>query len=361
MRREYIKNNFRKRYIKMKKHFKMKKILCLLLAVLTCTALIAGCSGDSSSSGSGESEDKAESGNDKVKIGIIKIVEHNSLNTIEESIIKQLEELGYVDGENAEITALSAQNDPSNVPSMMDSFVADGTDVVIAITTPVASVALNYADQIPVLFSAVSAPVEAGLTSSLEKPDKNVTGTCDAVPVEKIFDMALELTPDIKTIGLIYNSAEDSSVANIENAKKYCDDNGLKYVEANVENSSAIQQAAESLVTKCDAVFSPTDNTVAEGMAVLSQVCADAKIPCYVGADSMVQDGGFATIGIKYEDLGIETANMAKQILDGTKVEDIPVLVFDDLSTYVNTTIAEKIGVELPDSLLNNEKTVIFE
>lgn len=344
----------------MKKCYKIKKLLCILLAALACTALVAGCSGDGSPS-SAAPEGKNNSGSDKVKIGIIKIVEHNSLNTIEESIIRQLEKLGYADGENAEITALSAQNDPSNVPAMMDSFVADGTDVVIAITTPVASVALNYADQIPVLFSAVSTPVEAGLTTSLEKPDKNVTGTCDAVPVEKIFDMARELTPDIKTVGLIYNSAEDSSVANIENAKKYCDDNGLKYVEANVENSSAIQQAAESLVTKCDAIFSPTDNTVAEGMSVLSQVCADAKIPCYVGADSMVQDGGFATIGIKYEDLGIETANMAKKILDGTKVEDIPVLVFDDLSTYVNTTIAEKIGVKLPDSLLKDEKTVIFK
>ncbi|WP_255883644.1 MULTISPECIES: ABC transporter substrate-binding protein [unclassified Ruminococcus] len=340
----------------------MKKVLCLVLALLTCLVVFAGCSGGSSSAGSSsDTSSNNQSTGDKVKIGIIKVVEHTSLNTIEESIIKQLNKLGYVDGENAEIKALSAQNDPSNVPAMMDSFVADNTDIVIAITTPVASVALNYADQVPVLFSAVSNPVEAGLTTTLEKPDKNVTGTCDAVPVEKIFDMALELTPDIKTVGLIYNSAEDSSVANIENAKKYCDKIGLKYVEANVENSSAIQQAAESLVTKCDAVFSPTDNTVAEGMAVLSQVCADAKIPCYVGADSMVKDGGFATIGIKYEDLGIETANMAKKVLDGTKISDIPVLVFDDLSTYVNTTIAEKIGVELPESLLNNEKTVVFE
>ena len=247
----------------MKKSLAIKKAVCVLLAVLCCVAVFAGCSGDGSSSSADGSS--LQSG-DKVKIGIVKIVEHSSLNTIEESIINRLEELGYVDGENAEITALSAQNDPSNVPSMMDSFVADGTDIVIAITTPVASVALNYADQIPVLFSAVSNPVEAGLTSSLEAPDKNVTGTCDAVPVERIIDMALELTPDIETFGFIYNSAEDSSVANIENAKAYCDEKGLKYVEANVENSSAIQQAAESLVTKCDAVFSPTDNTVAEGM-----------------------------------------------------------------------------------------------
>lgn len=336
----------------------LKKLVCILMAILCCTAALAGCSGDSSSETAGGSSSPS---GEQVKIGIVKIVEHSSLNTIEESIIDRLEELGYVDGENAQITALSAQNDPSNVPSMMDSFVADGTDIVIAITTPVASVALNYADQIPVLFSAVSNPVEAGLTSSLEAPDKNVTGTCDAVPVERIIDMALELTPDIETFGFIYNSAEDSSVANIENAKAYCDEKGLDYVEANVENSSAIQQAAESLVTRCDAIFSPTDNTVAEGMSVLAQICRDSSIPCYVGADSMVQDGGFASIGIKYEDLGIETANMADQVLNGTAISDIPIMVFEDLSTYVNTTTAEAIGVEIPDSILNDEKTVVFE
>lgn len=342
----------------MKEVIKMKKIFALILSVIICAFAFVGCTdSNSSSNGNSATADSAK----KVKIGIIKIVEHSSLNTIEQSTINRLKELGYVDGENAEITAISAQNDPSNVPAMMDSFIAEGTDIVIAITTPVASVALNYADQIPVLFSAVSSPVEAGLTTSLEKPDKNVTGTCDAVPVDRIFDMALKLTPNIKTIGLIYNSAEDSSVANINNAKKYCDSKGIKYVEANVENSSAIQQAAESLVTKCDAVFSPTDNTVAEGMSVLSQICKDAKIPCYVGADSMVKDGGFATIGIKYEDLGIETANMAKKILDGTPVSEIPVKVFDDLSTYINTTTAKEIGVTIPQATLDDSKTVKFE
>lgn len=334
----------------MKKHLRLKKILAIFTVILICAALLTSCSENNNSS------------NDTVKIGIIKIVEHSSLNTIEQAIIKQLGELGYVNGENANITAISAQNDPSNVPAIMENFVSDNTDIVIAITTPVANVALNYADQVPILFSAVSNPVEAGLTSSLERPDKNVTGTCDAVPVERIFNMARELTPNIKTIGFIYNSAEDSSVANIENAKKYCKENGLKYVETNVENSSSIKQAAESLVTKCDAVFSPTDNTVAEGMTVLSQICNDAKIPCYVGADSMVKYGGFASIGIKYEDLGIETAKMAKKILDGTKISDIPVLVFDNnLSTYLNKTTAKKIGIELPKSVLENKKTVVFE
>lgn len=336
----------------------MKKFLSIVLSILMCAAIFTGCGGNNGETGTDGAQ--ASTG-DTVKIGIIKIVEHSSLNTIEQSIVSRLEELGYKDGENAEISCMSAQNDSTTIPLMMDKFVADGYDIVVAISTPVATAAMNYAQQIPIVFSAVSDPVAANLTTSLEKPDKNITGTSDSVPVEKIIDMALQLTPDIKTFGFIYNSGEDSSVANIERAKTYCEEKGLSYVEANVENSTAIQQAAESLVTKCDAVFSPTDNTVAEGMSVLSQICKDAKIPCYVGADSMVQDGGFASIGITYEDLGIETANMVDKVLKGTSVSDIPIMVFEDLYTYINTTTAQAIGVEVSDDVLNSDKTVVFE
>lgn len=336
----------------------MKKFLAVILSILMCSAVFAGCGGNENETDNSNSQSSA---GDTVKIGIIKIVEHTSLNTIEESIVSRLEELGYKNGENAEISCMSAQNDATTIPLMMDKFVADGYDIVVAISTPVATTAMNYAEQIPVIFSAVSDPVAANLTTTLEAPDKNITGTCDKVPVEKIIDMALELTPGIETFGFIYNSGEDSSVSNIETAKQYCDTMGISYVEANVENSTAIQQAAESLVTKCDAIFSPTDNTVAEGMSVLSQICKDAKIPCYVGADSMVQDGGFASIGITYEELGIETANMVDKVLKGTSVSEIPVMVFEDLFTYVNTTTAEAIGVELGDDILNDENTIIFE
>lgn len=335
----------------------MKKFAALILAVLLCAAVFAGCSeGGNPSSGSGSSSQSGE----KKKIGIVQISDHASLNTIRDATIAQLETLGYKDGETAEIEALSAQGEATNVTTILNNFVSGGKDIVIAITTPVASAALNIANEVPVVFSAVSDPVAAKLTTSLEKPDKNVTGTSDAVPVGRIFDMALELTPNVKTIGLLYNNGEASSVANITAAKEYCDKKGLKYVEAGVTTSTEVQQAAQSLVTKCDAIFTPTDNTVADAMTVLAQITRDAKIPCYVGADSMVNDGGFATIGIKYEDLGIETANMADKVLKGTPVSDIPIKVFDDLSTYVNTDTAKAIGVELPDSVLKNEKTVIF-
>lgn len=340
----------------------MKKIAALILALLLCAAVFTGCgdSGSSTSSNGSSAGSTASQSGEKKKIGIVQISDHASLNTIRDATIEQLEKLGYKDGETAQIEALSAQGEAANVTTILNNFVSGGKDIVIAITTPVASAALNIANEVPVVFSAVSDPVAAKLTTSLEKPDKNVTGTSDAVPVDRILDMALELTPNIKTLGLLYNNGEASSVANITAAKEYCDKKGLKYVEAGVTTSTEVQQAAQSLVTKCDAIFTPTDNTVADAMTVLAQITKDAKIPCYVGADSMVNDGGFATIGIKYEDLGIETANMADKVLKGTPVSDIPIKVFDDLSTYVNTDTAKAIGVEIPESILKNEKTVVF-
>lgn len=321
----------------------LKKITAFAAAaaLIVCTLLFAGCQNEG-----------------KIRISIAQIADHPSLDTIRDSIVKTLAENGYKDGENCVIVTKSAQGDASNLNTIMDNFAANKSDVVIAIATPTAMQALNIADKVPVLFSAVSSPVEAGLTSSLEHPDKNVTGTCDAVPVDRIIDLAVQLYPEIKTMGFIYNVAEASSEANVRAAKKYCQEKGIACTEATVANSSEVQQAARALVTKCDAIFTPTDNTVATGMTSLSEIAAEAKIPVFAGADSLVKDGALATIGINYEDLGRETALMAVKVLAGTKVSDIPVKVFDDLDTYINTKTAAQIGFEFSPEFLAGERVI---
>lgn len=325
----------------MKKNI-LKKITAFAAAaaLIVCTLMFAGCQNEG-----------------KIRISIAQIADHPSLDTIRESIVKTLAENGY-NGENCVIVTKSAQGDASNLNTIMDNFAANKSDVVIAIATPTAMQALNIADKVPVLFSAVSSPIEAGLTSSLEHPDKNVTGTCDAVPVDRIIDLALQLYPGIKTMGFIYNVAEASSEANVRAAKEYCRKKGIECVEATVANSSEVQQAARALVTKCDAIFTPTDNTVATGMTSLSEIAAAAKIPVFAGADSMVKDGALATIGINYEELGRETALMAVKVLAGTKVSDIPVKVFDDLDTYINTKTASQIGFEFSPEFLAGERVI---
>ena len=160
-------------------------------------------------------------------------------------------------------------------------------------------------------------------------------------------------TPVAQTAG------EVNSVTNIAKAKAFCDDKGIEMIETTVTGVNEVQSAIDVLTSKCDAVFAPNDNTVANAMDMVGPACAKAKVPLYVGADSMVQDGGFLSVGINYEDLGKETANMVDKILKGEKVENIPVKVFkENLSVYVNTKVLKQLGITLPNEIKNDKAYV---
>ncbi len=313
----------------------MKKIIAFLLAAALSAALFTGCS---------------DSDSGKFQIGIVQIVEHTSLNTIRETMIEELERLG-LDESKVEIDYKNANNDQSNLNTICTKFVSDKKDLIVAIATPSAVAAANATEDIPVIFSAVTDPVVAGLMTDINKPDSNITGTSDFVDAEKIIELALKITPDIKTFGLLYSSSEPNSKVVIEKAKAYLDSKGLKYEETAVTASNEVQQAATSLAGKVDALFSPIDNTVASAISVVSEACVNNKIPYYVSADSMVADGGFATEGIDYVDLGQKTAEIIKQVYDGKAIADIPVVLLKDTKTYINKTIAEKIGVTIPEEI----------
>ena len=244
----------------------------------------------------------------------------------------------------------------------MSQYQDENAAVVVAIATPTAQAAANISEEIPVVFSAVSDPVGAGLVESLEKPGGNITGTSDEVQVDQILDLALQLVPEAKTVGFLYNASEANSVSNLESAKEYCDQKGLTLVEGTGSNLTELQSSASVLCEQVDILFAPNDNTVASGMAALSQIALDAQTPFFVGADSMVQDGGLATVGIDYEELGIETANMVDAILNGEDPSEMPVKVFkDDLNIYINQSALDQLGLTLPEEIQNNERLVIME
>lgn len=339
---------------------KLRKVLALAAAAVMAVAALASCgvkedsSNDSKAGGSSEKH---------YKIGIVQIMEHTSLNTIRDAVIDRLAELDYVDGKNCTIDAQQANNESTTVQQILDQFKADGDDIIIAITTPCAQLAAPYSEEIPVVFSAVTDPIGAGLCDSLESTGANITGTSDKLAITKILDFALEMKPEIKTLGYLYNTGEDNSVSTLKEVKAYCEEKGITVIEGAASNTSEVQEAAQNLAAKCDAVFSPNDNTIAGAMGTVTEVMNKAKVPMFVGADSMVMDGGLGTVGIEYSDLGKETANMAAQILSGEKkASEIPIKVFnEDLSTYINKTTADTIGITIPDDIANGEKTVYFD
>lgn len=327
----------------------LNRMLSVLAAIIMLVSLTA-CGTTSSTSPAASVAVK--------KIGIVQIVEHPSLNTIRESIVKELEAKGFKDGQNIKIDYQNAQGDQSNLKSIAQKFVANKYDLIIAIATPSAQAVIGETKDIPIVFSAATDPVGSKLVGSMEKPGGNVTGTSDAVSAAKIMELAKRITPNIKTIGALYNSGETNSVSVINNLKDYAKQNNLTVVDATITNTSEVQQAVTSLVGRVDAIFSPIDNTVASAMPVVAQAAIKAKIPVYVGADSMVKDGGLATYGINYQVLGKETADMAAEILNGKKPGDIPVKTMSDMNIYVNQATADAIGVKLPDDVLKQAAQV---
>ncbi len=341
----------------------MKKFFAVAIAVLM-TASLAAC-GSTPSSSAAESAAPASSAastesapsdagsGNTYRIGLAQIMEHTSLNQIRDSFTAEMEALGY-GPDKVEIDYQNAQSDQSNLNSICQKFAGDGKDLIVAIATPTAISAAAAAPDIPLVFSAVTDPVAAKLVENPDAPEGNITGTSDAIPVDQVFELMNQLTPGVETVGLVYNLGEVNSVAVIEQAKTYLDSKGIGYVEATVTNTSEVQQAAQSLVGKCQAFYTPIDNTVATAMPVYAEVAKQAGLPIYTGADSMVIDGGFATVGIDYTLLGKQTAAMVVKVLEGTPISEIPVETLSNFATVVNTTTAEAIGVTLPGDLLSS-------
>lgn len=306
----------------------MKRKLGLLLVIVLLLGTFVGCT------------ETKEAG---LKIGIVQIVEHPSLDTIRTSIVNELEVLGYKQGENISINYQNAQGDQSNLNSICQKFVSDKVDLMIAIATPSAQAAAAATKDIPIIFSAVTDPVAAKLVTDPEHPSANITGTSDAIPVDQVFELAKTLTPDVKKMGFLYTASEANSKSVVDEAKQIAANYGFEYEEMTVTNTSELQQAAETLIGKVDAIYTPIDNTIASAMPVLATVGKKAGKPVYVGADSMVVDGGYATVGINYEDLGKKTAEMVSDVLEGKPISEIPVATLDHFQKVINKTTAKAI------------------
>ncbi len=320
----------------------MKKVTAILLVLAMVMMMLSGCGSKN-----------AESGDEMFKVGIIQLMEHPSLDTIRESIIEGLEDEGYVEGENLKIEYQNGQNDMSTMKNIAQTFVGDECDVIVAIATPAAQAALSETTEIPIVFAAITDPVGAGLVDSLDNPGGNVTGTSDEVSAEMIMNLAKDITPDFKTIGVLYNIGEDNSVSVVAQLKEYAGENGYKVIESTVTNTGEVQQAAQYLADKVDIVFSPIDNTVASSMAVATETFNNAGIPFYVSADSMVNDGGLATCGIDYTVLGRETAAMIADILEGADPAAMAVRKMSEMSVYVNKETAKALNIEIPQAILD--------
>ncbi len=324
---------------------------------LTAAAALAlsACSGSSDSTGGGDAAVE------KVTIGISQLLQHPALDSATEGFKQAFIDAGYVEGETVEFDLQNANGEQSTAVSIAQSFASSDADLVLAVATPAAQAAAQAITDKPVLFTAVTDAVTADLVASNAKPGGNVTGTSDAVPDDALqaqFELIKQLVPDAAKVGIVYASGEVNSEVQVAAAEKVAAGLDLEIVTKTVTTSGDIPQATESL-GDVDAIYVPTDNLVVGGISSLVQVAEEKQIPV-IGAESgTVEGGAIATLGIDYTELGRQTGEMALRILEkGEDPADTPVEFATELAYVVNPGAAERMGVEIPQEILDQATTV---
>ncbi len=344
-----------------------KKTLTLLLAGAVLASALTGC-GASGESGAGaetgaenetaDSPEAAVSADKSYKVGIVQYVDDASLNQIVAAVQEELDKKGQELGISFDYKdfTYNGQADSTTMNQIASELIASDVDIIIPVATPTAMVMQNATAEnkradgslIPVVFSAVSDPVGAGLVASMDAPGSNITGTSDALNTEAVFDLMLAADPDISTVGLLYDKSQDSSTAAIAAAKAYCEAKGISVVEKTGTNNGEISLAADALIASgAEAVFTPTDNNVMTAELAIYEKFIDAKVPHYGGADSFALNGAFLGYGVNYVELGTATADMAVDILaNGKDPASMAVMTMDNGIATVNTETAEAIGLD---------------
>ena len=317
----------------------MKKILSAAL----CTSMFFGLTACGNNT-----QQQSDADGEKLKVGIVQLIDNGAFEDMRDGFIQELLDKGYGE-DKVEIIYKNAQGDATNLNTICQEMVDSQVDLVATIATPASQAMVAMESDIPIVFISVSNPIGAGLLTTLEQPDKNATGTSNAIPIEDIFALSEDLTPGMQTYGLLYCTNEVNSVTTIENAKNYLDEKGLRYVEQIVTNSSEVQQAAQALVGNVDAIFVPNDSVIQAAMPLVAEVARDAKIPVYGSSAVMVNSGAFATVAITDTEIGMISADMSIAHFEGKEMSEIPALVVPANAIVVNEDTAEALGVTLSD------------
>ncbi len=319
----------------------------------------SGAQGNESPAGTTAAQNPAASGETK-KIGVIQLTEHPALDASYQGFIDALADLGYVDGQNIAVDFNNAGGETANCTTIADKLVNNESDLILAIATPAAQAVASKTSVIPIVGTAITDFAVAGLADSNEAPGGNVSGSSDLNPVAEQMSLLTQLLPDAKTVGILYCSSEDNSRLQADMAKAECEKLGLTWEEFTVSDSSTIQAVTESMIGKVDVVYIPTDNLLAEGMSTVSMVTNANNLPCIVGEEGMVQNGGLATYGLSYYNLGRLAGEMAAKVLEGAQISEQPVayLAASDCTLCINTTAAAELGITIPEELLS-QATII--
>ena len=326
----------------------MKKFYSNILILIAAAALISAITGCGK---------KATS--EEVKIGISKIVSHPALDSVEQGIQDELKELGF---EKVTYDLQNANGELSTAASIAQKFKADKVDIAVGIATPTSQALVNTLDDITVIYSAVTDPVDAGLVTSFAKGEKNVTGVSDMTPVKDQITFLMKLKK-IKRLGHIYASHEANAVTLAKMAKSACQELGIEFIETTVSNSSEVKQAAQSIAGRIDAFYLSTDNTVISALSAVADVAKANNIPIMSADPSSAEKFGvLAAWGFDYYKMGRATGRLISRILNGEKPESIGTVFMtdpSDVDLLINLDVAKSLGITFPDNIVKQASRVV--
>lgn len=316
------------------------------------SVIVAKSDGDAADGENAETPQEIPESGTVYKVGIVQFVDDASLNQISSALCAELDAKGAELGVTFDYAdyQFNGQADSTILNQIAEQLLSEEVDVIVPIATPAAVImqAATEESQTPVVFSAVSDPVGAGLVASLEAPGANVTGTSDALNTNAVLDLMFAADPDIKKVGLLYNKSEDSSRQPIADAKAYCEAKNVEVVEKTGTTNDEVMLAADALAAEgVDAVFTPTDNTIMTAELAIYEKFIEAGIPHYAGADSFALNGAFCGYGVNYVELGTATGDMVAELLtEGKNPADMAVVSLDNGIATVNTETAEALGLD---------------
>ncbi len=331
----------------------IKKILAVFLSVLFISAVFAACSSSSTDNNDNSDSDK--------KVAILQYMPHSSLDNCTQGIKNALDAAGI----KYDVQVGSSGSADTDCQSYAQQMVANDYDLIIAVATPAAmsaySAVQNASSNIPVVFCAVSDPVAAGLVESMETPNKNCTGTADAIDIKGQIELIKQLQPEIKTLGVLYTTSEANSISQLKTLEEECKDAGIELKSQGIGEASELASAAAALIPQVEALTNLTDNNVVDNMNVFLEQADAAGIPVYGSEIEQVKKGCIASASIDYVALGEKTGQMAVDILGGKDASTYPAVTVTDSFLVVNEEVASKLNITIPDSMADVQRVTAEE
>lgn len=329
----------------------MKKTLKkfgVALSLMACVGLMAGCGGQKDNADADAANTDAT-----YTIGINQFADHGSLDNCREGFIEGLRQAGFEEGKNVKFEYTNANADSGIANQIAQSHVSNGVDLICAIATPSAQASYNAAEPkgIPVVYTAISDPVKAGLATEDSKSGMAVTGTSDLLPLDEQVAMIRQMMPEAKTIGVLYNTGEENSVSNIARLEEIVKEYDFTLVTKGVSAPADIPMAADAILNEVDCLTNLTDNMIVTSLGLILDKANAKDIPVFGSEFEQVKLGCAAAANIDYYKLGIMTGKMAAEVLNGTDITTIPYETITDNDIVVNSEVLAKFGLTVPEGM----------